>query len=139
MKAKVLIASCFLSLGGFGASAIQSPEPALKRDGSVALSYLAAIKGETDGGDTICTPKKSYQGCCSRQDGIADIRGELITCKSGATSASCSGMEIDLSGCCSKNEGVARVDPKRRIVCSNDEESPTCKINGCADGAVSTD
>jgi hypothetical protein len=132
MKAKILIAVCLLGFFGWGAHAIQAPKPAAQRDSSVALTYLSAFKGDGDKGDTICTPNENYQGCCSNQGGIADIRGDLITCKSGASSASCSGVDVDLSGCCSKNDGVARVDSKGRILCSNDEESPTCRINACA-------
>lgn len=139
MKMMVLIAVGLLALGGINADSLQPSEPASDLDASVALKYLALAKGESDDGDTICTPNKTYQGCCSKQGGIADIRGDLITCKSGATSASCSGLDIDLSGCCSKNDGVARVDSSGRILCSNDKESPTCRLNACAGGAGDED
>ena len=139
MKMTVLAAIGLVAMGGFSANSLQPSETASSLNASVASKYLALAKGESDDGDTICTPNKTFQGCCSNQGGIADIRGDLITCKSGATSASCSGIDIDLSGCCSKNDGVARVDSSGRILCSNDEESPTCRLNACANGGSDED
>ncbi|MEZ5919911.1 MAG: hypothetical protein R3C60_01030 [Parvularculaceae bacterium] len=84
--------------------------------------------------ESICINNQTYQGCCSGNGGVRNIRGRQLLCNSGNLSPSCNGdISTKLRGCCSYNEGIDHVAVDGVVYCINETRSKSCRIylRGC--------
>lgn len=93
-----------------------------------------ASEAGVNASEALCINNQTYQGCCSGNGGVRNIRGQQLLCNNGDLSPSCNGdISTKLRGCCSYNEGIDHIAIDGVVYCINETRSKSCRIHlrGC--------